>query len=87
LPFAAFDAGTDLAWGLAFFRLLVGVDGFFHAGGAGSAVGTFKAAMQAVVSHRSIAMAVAGLLMQDFGDLCCHLVGSDLIGMREVDSG
>ena len=79
--------GANLGRGLALLRLLVGVDGFLHAGGAGRSVRSFKAAMQAVVSHHPVAMAVAGLLMQYGGNLCRHLVGGDLVGMGEVDAG
>jgi hypothetical protein len=47
---------------------------------------SFEATVEAIVSERSIAVAVAGLLMKHSGDLCGHLVGSHLIGMRKVQS-
>jgi hypothetical protein len=87
LPFAALDAGADLAGSLALLGLLVGVYRFLHAGRARCAVSSFKAAVEAVVSHCPVAVAVAGLLVQDFGDLCRHLVGGHLIGVGEIDSG
>lgn len=81
------DACANLFRGPAFFGLLIGVDDFFHAGGAGGAVGALKATVQAVMAQDSVAVAVARLLVQDGGDGCCHLVGDDLILVGEVDSG
>ena len=46
-----------------------------------------EAAMQAVVSQRAVAVAVAGLLVEDIGNLRGHLVGGHLIGMSEVSAG
>jgi len=48
---------------------------------------SFKAAMEAIVSHCTVAMAVAGLLVEDFRDLGGHLVGGYLVGVGEIDSG
>ena len=86
LPFAALYACSDLAGGFAFLGLLVGVDGLFHAGGAGCSVGSFKAAVQAVVSEGAIAVAVAGLLMENRWNLSGHFVHDYLVGMREIDA-
>src|SRR5580704_14773968 len=86
VPLAAFNPRANLGRRQALFRLLVGVDTLFHACGADGAVGSFKAAVQAIVAHRPVAVAVAGLLVQNRRNLRGHLVGSDLIGMREVDS-
>ena len=87
LPVAALDAGADLGGRPTQFGLLVGVDRLLHAGGAGRAVGSFKAAMQTVMPQGSVAVAVAGLLVQDGGNRGGHLVGDDLILMGEIDSG
>ena len=50
-------------------------------------MGALEAAVQTVMPQDSVAVAVAGLLVQDGGDGFCHLVGDDLIGVGEVDSG
>lgn len=47
-------------------------------------MGALEAAMQAVVSQRAVAVAVAGLLMQDGRDLRRHLIGGHLIRMGKV---
>ncbi len=47
-------------------------------------MGSFKAAMQAVVPHLAIAPAVARLLMQNARNLRRHLVHGHLVRMREV---
>jgi hypothetical protein len=50
-------------------------------------MGSFEAAMQAVVAHRPVAAAVARLLIEDVRNLGRHLVGDNLIGMLEVLAG
>jgi len=47
----------------------------------------FKAAMQAIVSHRTITAAVTRLLVKHGRDLCGHLISRHLVGMREVRAG
>jgi len=48
---------------------------------------SFEAAMKAVMADRSVAAAVAGLLMQDAWDLRGHLIGRNLVRTGEVLSG
>ena len=50
-------------------------------------MGSFEAAMQAVVAKGAIAVAIAGFLMKDSGNPGGHLIGSDLVGMGEVLAG
>ncbi len=50
-------------------------------------MGTLKAAMQTVMPHHSVAVAVAGLLVQDGWNGRRHLVGGHLVGMGEVNAG
>jgi hypothetical protein len=42
--------------------------------------------MQAVMPHHFIAVAVAGLLVQDGRNSGRHLVGGHLVGMRKIDT-
>src|SRR5271156_2171148 len=86
LPLPTLDAGTNLCRRLPLLRLLVGVDRLLHAGRAGCSVGSFKAAMQAVMPQLTVAMAIAGLLMQHSRNCRRHLVGGHLIRMGEIDS-
>ena len=87
LPLTAFDARADLRRRLSQLCLAIGVNAFLHAGRALCPVKDFKAAMQAVVAHRTIAVAVAGLLVQHRRNLCGHLVRSHLVRMREIWPG
>ena len=87
LPIAVFNALADLAGGLAELRLLVGVDGLAHAGGAGSAVGALEAGVEGFVTEGAVAAAVAGLGVEDLVDLCGHLVRRHLEGVGEGVSG
>jgi hypothetical protein len=47
-------------------------------------VGAFKAAMQAIVAHCAITVAVAGLLVDHIRNLGCNLVHLYLVGVREI---
>lgn len=69
LPLATDDALADLGGCFALFRLLVGIVKLFQADVALGAMRTFKAAVQAVVPHAPVAVAVTGLLMDDVRNL------------------
>src|SRR5882757_8728893 len=87
LPVPTLYSRPDLGRCLADLCLLVGIDRLAHARRTGSAMGPFEATMQAVMSHLPVATAVAGLLVQDCGNLCRHLVCRHLVWMREVHTG
>ena len=87
MPVAALDACANLCRGLPLHGLLVGVGALFHAGGAGGSVGALEATVQAVVSQNTVAVAVAGFLMQHLGNFGGHLIYSHLVGVGEVLSG
>lgn len=84
LPFSALDPGANLCWGLTLLGLFIGIDRLLHAGRADCPMAAFEAAMQTVVSHRPVAMAIARLLVEYAGDLGCHFIGDHLVGVREV---
>lgn len=65
LPFAADDAFADLRGGLAFVGLLVGIERFADADVAGGAMAADEAVEQAGVALVLVAVAVAGLLVED----------------------
>jgi hypothetical protein len=85
LPLALLDSGADLLGRLALFVLEVGVVKLFEAVRADSGVRGFVAGAQAAVPH-AVAVAVAGLLVDDVGDLCGKLVGAFLVRVLELRS-
>src|SRR5207245_9527301 len=87
LPFTALDACANLCRRSPQLSLLIGINRLLHAGRTGRSVRPLKAAMQAVVPHHPVAMAIAGLLMQDSRDCLRHLVRGDLVGVSKDDSG
>src|SRR5215469_13324534 len=79
LPLAADDALADLGRSLSFFRLRVRVIELLQADVALSAVGAFKAAVQTVVAHATVAIAVTRLLMNYIWDLSRQFVCVSLV--------
>jgi hypothetical protein len=86
LPLTTLDPRTNLCRCLPLLRLLVGVDRLLHARRTSRPVGSLKAAMQTVVPHYLVTVAVAGLLMQHRGNRFGHFVSSHLVRMSEIGS-
>jgi len=81
------NGGADLGWRLAEFSLPIGDEALFGAGGALGAVESFKATAEAGVAKGAITTAVAGLLVEDAGDLGGLFVDVFLPGVAKVFSG
>jgi hypothetical protein len=75
LPFAASDAFADLRGSFALARLFIGVKIFAHANLAAGAMFADETIEQAAVTLAAVAMAIAGLLIQNFFDGGGHGVG------------
>jgi len=77
------DAGTDLFRTFAGLELLIGKEFFLHADPARGAVFAFKAAAQAVMPVSTVAVTIAGKLIQYGRDLLGLLIRLHLRGMAE----
>src|ERR1700730_14874497 len=75
LPFTLHDSLTNLGGGLSLLVHGVGVVGLFQANRTLGAVRALEAAMQTIVSHAAVAIAIARLLMQDAGNFGRQFVG------------
>src|SRR6266852_9382241 len=82
LPFAVDDAVADLRGSFALAGLFVGVEGFAHADVAAGAVAASEAVEQALVALAAVAMAIAGLLIENFLD-----AAGDGIGVEHFEVG
>jgi len=49
-------------------------------------MGALETTMQAIVPQLAVAVAIAGLLVQDGGNSRSHLIGGYLVRMGEIDS-
>src|ERR1700679_1472694 len=81
------DSGADLHGSLAELCLLVSAKTLFSAGGALSAVGSFKTTAQAGVAEVPVAAAVAGKLIDYVPHLGGLLVNMGLPGIGKVFAG
>ena len=81
------DAGANLRGGPSGLGFVVGVEAFLGAGGALGAVGVFIATVQAGVSERAIATAVARKLIDDTTGLGRQLVHPHLPVIAEIRPG
>src|SRR5580704_832105 len=78
LPLALHDALTNLGGGLSLFVHGVGIVELFQANRTLGPMYALKTAMKTIVSHPTIAVAVAGLLMQHGRDLGRQFVSMTL---------
>src|ERR1700693_920498 len=69
LPFTLHDSLANLGGRLALLVQGIGVIGLFQANRTLSTMGALEAAAQALVSHAAVAIAIAGLLIHDIGNL------------------
>jgi hypothetical protein len=79
-PLALDNASPNLLRALPLLVLRVTVIKLFQAGGALRSMSVFETTMQAVVTH-SIAIAIAGLLMQNYRDLGCQFIS---VGLKRI---
>jgi hypothetical protein len=78
LPIALYDALPDLSGCLSLLVHAVGVIQLFQANRALGPVAPLKTAMKTIVAHPAVAVAVAGLLMQNDGNFGRQFVGVTL---------
>src|SRR5271165_798340 len=83
LPIAAHDTFANLCGGLALAGLFVGVEGFALADVTARAVMAHEAIQQAAVTLTTVAMAVAGLLIEDLFNAAGDGVGVEDNGFRK----
>src|SRR5438552_5811830 len=86
LPFAFHDPLPNLGGSLALLVHGVGVIHLFQANRTLGAMRALEAAVQTVVSHTAIAVAIARLLMQYCGNLGGQLIGMGLEGILGIRS-
>lgn len=87
LPFAALNAGANLAGRPPLARHAIRIEAFFRAGAAFRAVQTFKTATKARVPQLPITAAIARKLVQDAGNPGCILIDLHLPSQLEIDPG
>jgi len=84
LELAMHDPLADLLNAFAFAVLLIRVKRFLHTGAAMGSVFIFKAAVQAFVPGGTVAIAIAGQLVQQARHLRSHLVRLHLQRSRKI---
>ena len=83
LPLALDDASADLGRCFSPLVLQIGIVKLLQASGAFGSMRTFKAAVQALMAG-TVAVAIAGLLMNNAGNLRSQLIGVRLIGKLSI---
>jgi len=86
-PLTLLDLSTNLGGRPTLLRLLVREQCLLHASGAFSPMQTFKTRVEAVVTHRFVASAVARLLMKNTGDLGGHFEDCNFVWLSEIGAG